>query len=180
MLAYTAQKIIVLQSRSDVNILQTGLEDYYSDDLVFGGDDGVNIAFGLVDPIDPSFALDETYATIEVTVVSWDAESWYPEVITLGTHPCTRQELGLTASTKDAKFYPPNRKTRPQLEMYSQNLFCLDDKSQIKIQGNFDSANASLVYINLIGCREDQGKECKSPDEISKALTSKSLVMLSN
>ena len=92
-LAFTAQKIIVLHSKSDINIIETDLVDNYGTEYEFKGKEGVNLAAALIRWGDLDWTLDETYGSIKFYSTSWGfnettAESWYNRT-ELPSHPCT-------------------------------------------------------------------------------------------
>lgn len=93
MLAFTAQKIIVLHTKSDINIIMTDFSDHYGEDYEFGGKNGVNMAVALVDWPDQEWEFDETYGKISFYNSSWGFDEttgkfWETET-EIPTHKCT-------------------------------------------------------------------------------------------
>ena len=92
-LAFTAQKIIVLHTKSDINIIETDLIDNYGNEYEFGGKDGVNLAAALISWGDPDWTFDETYGKITFYKHRWGfnettGEIW--DILTeLPSHRCT-------------------------------------------------------------------------------------------
>ena len=70
MLAYASYKISILEGKKSVDIVQATKENYFDDNYVFGAEQGLNIAFGVFNPANPT-KLDPTYGEIIFSMRSW-------------------------------------------------------------------------------------------------------------
>ena len=73
LLAYTAQKMIVLSTKSNISIVSTDINEHFgSDYTVQGSKNGLNLAVGVASNNDfLPIKLDPAYGYIEITSVSW-------------------------------------------------------------------------------------------------------------
>ena len=185
-LAFTAQKIIVLQTKSDINIITTDLVDNYDSEYEFGGKNGVNLAAALIDWPFKEWDFDDTYGKIRFYNVSWGfddttGENWFTE-IELPTHRCTKEELGLddSAGEDKAAFYPTSIKFKRDLQEYWNNFICLDNPEDIALRGDLSSARSSLLEVKITRCDSSEEENCKSDEITHKFFEGKYIAILTN
>lgn len=112
MVAYTAYKIDIKLVKKSVDILQAVQENHFDDREVFGADQGLNIAVGVVNPLSPrkTSRIDPKYGRIRFLKLQWlldnDAEEYSMKVQLLQSHPCSADELGLNGHGESSQFYP--------------------------------------------------------------------------
>ena len=78
----------------------------------------------------------------------------YWDRVVLPTHVCSQTELGLdqNAAQGEAKFMPIVERERNYLMTFQRKFLCLDDKD-LSIYGDFTSAYASQLTIDLVKCK---------------------------
>ena len=61
---------------------------------------------------------------------------------------CTKEELGLTEGRIGAKFMPIHHSSKQTLEIYRDNLYCVD-ANELEISGEYNSDNGKLIRVML-------------------------------
>ena len=115
MLVYAGYKISILEGKKSIDIIQTVKENQFSDEDVFGANQGLNIAVGVFNPWDSHTLepIDPSYGTIDFINHIWrvneengkfEADYYYLE-----THTCSQEELGLSGGNDKQGFWPINK-----------------------------------------------------------------------
>lgn len=178
-MGYTIQKFDILISRKDVDIVYSLREEYFSDDEVFTGRQGLNVAVAL-----SGFDTEqENILTPEIGSFSFQYSKWYfndngvleYETHELETHRCSDEELGLTGS--HSEFKPIRESNRAYVSLYRRKFVCVN-RHDLEIYGDFDSKKAQQLRILLNRCIGHD--YCKSVDEINAYLKGKYVLLLKN
>ena len=98
--AYALQKLDVILSKKDVDILSTLKEGFFEADYVFSYKNKLNIAaaFTAYDAFETEWELDPAYGSLNINSYSWGERedgSYFTERKQLKTHICSAAELGL-------------------------------------------------------------------------------------
>ena len=118
---YALQKMDVIISKKDVDILSTVKEGFFDDDYVFSHENGLGIAVAFTGyNNEREWSLDPSYGNLVFNSFSWgvsDDGSYFTEWKKLDHHVCTPTELGLEGR-EGAKFLPMHESTAPLIELY--------------------------------------------------------------
>ena len=127
--------------------------------------------------------LDSTYGEIIYNYYAWGAKpdgSYFEERKEIPQRNCTRVELKLDDDydgPSETTFLPIHKEHRDWLELYYQKLLCLN-KEDLWIHGDFNSANARQINVQLRKCRGRP--DCKSDEQILEYFSGKYLLILHN
>ena len=111
---YSVKRTQVLFERNDVDVLQTVETNAFTDDYRFSSENGFNIAvaFSAYDD-ETEMILDKSYGEIMFKHYEWGLTSEgnsFSKRSKIETHPCSREELGLTTNSEDdrsqSNFFP--------------------------------------------------------------------------
>jgi len=180
--AYFGQKIDILVTREDVNIVTASLDSFFDQDYVLDFDAGLNfaIAFTAYDGTDDSPLNDPSIVEVVFNAYQWGGEAtdggeYFAGRSNIPTHTCTREELGLDGN--NSKFFPIVEESHPELDFHSKKFICVDQEDMF-ISGDYSSAKARLMNFQLVKCHGHD--YCKSDEEIKAYLRNKFLLMVSN
>ena len=116
-ISYTFQKIEVLVSKRDVDILSAIEDSFLSSEEVFGAEQGLQIAVSFVNFGD-NF-VDPSIGTLNLGYSKWgyreDSGEYYEELGYFPTRLCTKRELGLLGEA-GARFNPIQDRYKSALE----------------------------------------------------------------
>ena len=93
--------------RKDVDILSITKEKYFDGSETFGAEQGLNFAVAVLDTFeDGDYELDPAYGRIQFkqNKIYEDEGSYKFDYITIESHKCTREELGLSEGVN--RFWP--------------------------------------------------------------------------
>ena len=107
-IGFAVIKFETLINRRDVEILSTVNQSVYDPDYIFKGSDGLNFAIGITayDQEEESI-IDPSIGELVVNAFEWGPQedgSWVSGITRLGTHSCSKEELGLEGNK--SKFMP--------------------------------------------------------------------------
>jgi len=109
-LAYAYQKMDVLMNRKSVDILSTVSELAFEETDLLTADHGLNFAIGFTAyNNEREWMLPPEYGELVFNSLSWGSHpngTFYLERKRLQTHPCTKEELGLSEDKSGATFMP--------------------------------------------------------------------------
>ena len=126
----------------------------------------MNVAFGMTYyDSNPNMLIEPDYGEVKGRVRSYDIDGTYWQDLNL--RPCTREELGIDSEEEqaDAKFYPPHKNYKTDLNFYWQKLYCYDD--YVAIYGTYSTEKASALQISFVKCDSELRSTCKSDEEIT-------------
>ena len=94
---------------------------------------------------------DISYAEIKYYVSDWNYEVAQPYSLfyEIGSHNCTREELGLTGD--HSKFMPIREKSKAGLESLSESFVCLDT-NDVHLHGQVGSVKGRILHMAVIRC----------------------------
>ena len=156
-------------------------------DEQFSYEDGLGFAVGFTaydneeEPI-----LDKSIGKLVFNAYNWgvrEDNTYFSELAPIETHPCTDEELGLTGLSAngtlpgDVQFLPIRGQNQNELKTFRRKMQCVD-KSEMYISGDYSSASARLMNIQLIKCHGHD--YCASDEEIKAFLRDKYLIILYN
>ena len=187
LLSYASYKFNDLVNYADYKVQVADKENYYTDTDFFTFEDGYIFAAGLTaydgkgDKIE-----DESLATLKLYHKVWNASD--PNVSfdfhEVPSRFCTQEDMNLDGNNDTYGFFEHSSVTTQEVLNYAPRLKCFQDPSVVRLAGNFDSGAASNFMMVVETCRNETAKpkgfECKSPEEISKFLTSKYILMVQN
>ena len=94
--------------------------------------------------------------------------------------PCKENDFNdVNGSNKQSKFYATDVYSERSLQLYWNNLKCIDDSEYLSIKGNYDSVEASNMMIVFEKC-DPTIRTCKTQEEIDKWTEYKYLVTFQN
>mmetsp|Transcript_9947 Transcript_9947/g.12400 ORF Transcript_9947/g.12400 Transcript_9947/m.12400 type:complete len:147 (+) Transcript_9947:175-615(+) len=107
---YAYIKFDVLINRKDVDVLTANRDMFYSDDFIFGYEQGFNVAaaFTAYDS-ETEWILDKKYGEIFFNGFAWGPRpdgTYFTERRRLDDHICTLEELGYEGEKKNHRFFP--------------------------------------------------------------------------
>ena len=158
LIAYSYRKAKIFYNRERDDTTQHLSEYEINEREVFSIKNGFNIAVALT-TYDSSteMELDPSYGQLRFRKSTWgvrDDGTIYWDRVVVPTHVCSRIELGLdqSAAQGEAKFMPIVERERNYLVTFQRKFLCLDDKD-LSIYGDFTSAYASQLTIDLVKCK---------------------------
>ena len=187
---YATQKLDVLISKKDVDILSTVKESYFDDKDIFSHRNGLNVAvaFTAYDN-EREWILDPSFGSLIFNAYSWgprDDGTYVTERKQLKSHVCTPDELNISHSDDDdddddnkAKFLKARPSSNEFVRANQKKLLCLN-KEDIYVYGDFNSYNARQLNIQLVKCKGGEKAGCKSDKSILEFFRNKFLVIYSN
>lgn len=181
-IAYTNHKIDVWLNKMDIEIITAKQVGYFDEDYVFSFEQGLNfaIAFTAYDQ-ETEDILDPSYGKLMFARYEWgeraDTGELYSEISEIPSHTCTRQELGIDGG--QGSFLPLAESQMRLVETYQKKMKCIEP-AEMRINGDYNSAKASLINIRLVRCSESDGVECKPQEEITRFFRNKFLFLLFN
>ena len=101
MFAYTVQKIEVMISKKDIDILTALYDSYLDSDFDFGAKQGFNIAIKWQSLADEKETLDPSIGKLSFKYSEWGYQEdgkYFEEEGEIENHICTHEELGLTGN----------------------------------------------------------------------------------
>lgn len=147
---------------------------------MFSFDNGLNLAVAFTaydneeEPI-----LDESYGQLVFNAYGWGPNEqtglFETKREVLKTRACTQEELGLEG--QNGKFFNETKGDVEQLRVYRKKFVCIDE-ADLMISGDFTSAKARQLNVQLVKCHEKPF--CKSDEEILKFFRDKWLLTLHN
>ena len=181
-LVFITQQTIVLVKRQGTSFKQQSVLGYYENDFVFDHEQGLNIAFGLIDMRNALLAdaklnrpLEE-FATLRAFKNVRAINREYDEEIEI--HRCTEEELD--------NFYPFN-KSQKSFEWVIYRLpvlYCVDPSDLVLKGDQYSQSRSSLQLVLEIppsNCRaDDLDLECIGTREFERELSFKNFLMLMN
>lgn len=110
--AYTGYKIDILGAKKSIDILSVVIENHFSGDYVFGAEQGLNLAIGILVPYQPieSHGVDPSYGRFKFSRMQRTANpdgSFEQTIEEIPSHVCTAEEFGLTGSNPEFFPLPP-------------------------------------------------------------------------
>lgn len=138
LLAYASYKIDVLTAKKGTNIVQVVEEEYFDGSYVFGAEQGLNIAVGVIDEQEKVYGqIDPSYGKIEFKAFAYGVDRAKNELLTnevkIESHACSEEELGLSGS--NTQFFPIQESQRQLLSLNWGVLRCAD-KTELQLQGH--------------------------------------------
>ena len=174
----------MLKGSTLVNFDETTLnqheeQDYFNSSSVFSSNDGFKVAFAITAyDSNQTITEDPSYGVVQAKYRSWGDEIVSKEQAELTTHPCSEQELGLTAQTNEGDFWKVNERSRRDVENFKPKFKCIDQ--DIQIQGDYNSDVAQRLEIQFVKCSNKTVGGCKSDAEIMAWLRRKFIITLTN
>ena len=143
---YAYLKLMVLIEKTDVNILSSELDMYFSDTDEFTYANGLNIAvaFTAYDQ-ETEWILTPEYGELVFNHASWGSELGFVRE-QIDAHNCTAEELSITEDKQQAKFYPIHESNQKLMKQYSKKFICIREED-LRIRGAFDSDSARQLNI---------------------------------
>ena len=172
----------VLIQKKDVKVLSTTNQDIFKEDHQFTFEDGFNIAvaFTAYDN-DSNWILNRKYGELYFSAYSWGQYkngTYFNKNERIQSSVCTREQLGLVEDQlHKGEFLPLHDTSYDFLNSYQKKFLCTK-KEDLYIFGDFDSAQARLININLKRCRGHD--YCASEEEIDAFLMNKFLLIYHN
>ena len=150
---YAYIKVDVFLLKKDVDILFSTQKNYFNETYVFDHDKGLNFAVGFTAfDTETEDILDPSYGRIAFIKHAWGTDengvpfSVYEEI---ESHTCTKEELGLEGD--NSRFMPIEERNLRYVQMYQKKLRCIS-KDEMKVAGDFNSASANLLNMQLQRC----------------------------
>ena len=142
---YAYTKLVVLINKQDTNILSVTSDLHFTDNDIFGFEDGLNIAvaFTAFDS-EQEWILDPSYGDLIINEYKWGTDETgkpFTARNKLSTHSCSREEMGLEGDPKNAKFYPLHESSRTYVNLFSKKFICLSQED-LSIYGDFNTLKA--------------------------------------
>ena len=181
-LLYTVRKTSILIRKEDTNLQQARLENNFDlSQSMTGAEDGIFFAFYVSNLFKEKYRyLDTSFYSLEVISIeeTYDENDQYKhESKSYEVHPCTDSEM-----KRLGDWYAFGSEWIDSMELlstYKGFLMCLDNPDDVVIYGTLNSpAMKRLLYVQVNKCTSSANNdECKSDDEIDKALEGASIVM---
>ena len=193
-LAYAYQKIEVLISKKDVDILSAVKELVYSDTDKFTYENGLNVAFAFTSfSNEEEWELDPAYGTLVFNSYEWGIKpdgTVFTERKRLPSHVCTKDELAIDESAEEeslselnserpAHFFKVHPSGESFTKLYRKKFICLD-KENLEINGDFSSTNGRQLDMQLIKCSGGPANGCKTDEQIISYFRNKWILMYYN
>ena len=179
-----------MKEYGNTRIMQKQLQNHFTYNDTFSREMNFNVAFGLSEYDDTSnFIEDPDYATVKAFYASWGsafAES-LDTYVELPKHRCRQDEFGYEyyqASVEEREsmpkptFFEPDPNSLDWMKIYSQKMWCTDDK--VDIYGHYNSDHAQLFTIVLEKCNPELRATCKNETEITNFFKNKFMYLLIN
>jgi len=149
--SYFGQKVDILASSADVNIVTATLDSFFSPDYILDYEAGLNFAFAYTpyDGSDPAPLDDPSVVEVAINSYQWGGEAtdggdYFAGRSKIPTHTCTREELGLEGS--GSIFFPIVDESRAELDFHSKKFICANTEDMF-INGDYSSVRARLINM---------------------------------
>ena len=149
-IGYFVSKLQVLILKTDTNITIATSQYHFTDEDIFGTQQGLGVAVAFVDhDFNYTAGLDRSYGELYFSRSEWGFDEdgeFFVERTRLETYPCTEEELN--SSSELGKRFMPLHERNTQLFEKQKEFMCMKEEDAY-VYGDFDSDAARVITILL-------------------------------
>ena len=173
---YGGYRLLVLQDRSDYNVLTEVQDFYFSEEFKFTPKDGLQVAARITSYGNTTDIEDPEIGAMEFYIKGWKADLSPICFKKLKKRKCNLDDFQDSATNQEVMFFPLHIKSE-SLKEYVPTMQCIDE--QFDIYGDFDTNIAQNLMVTFTKC-DPAVRTCKSNEEITKWLDFKYILLLEN